>query len=150
MVGLIVNLQTKSISPQFHVVFDDWFATIGSDHNNPPDFLSDEWHKMFGESTYQYITEDQEDDKPNEDLIETIKSQINADRIAKSQDKANPPRTLDVEEPVLSNKGKTTESDSVNDSTTPKTNTTTYPGSCSDERVITIKESINKSDAPIF
>ena len=30
----ILNLQTGTISPQFHVVFDDWFSTVSSDDND--------------------------------------------------------------------------------------------------------------------
>ena len=32
MVGLVLNLQTKFISPQFHIVFDDMFTTINSNN----------------------------------------------------------------------------------------------------------------------
>ena len=33
MVGLILNLHTCSISPQFHFIFDDMFTTVASTHN---------------------------------------------------------------------------------------------------------------------
>ena len=62
-VPLVLNLQTGSITPQFHVVFDDWFATVSTNDDNMPDFNSDEWSKMFGESAYQYIQMDDDDDE---------------------------------------------------------------------------------------
>ena len=39
-VPLVLNLQTGSISPQYHVVFDDDFSTVCSifDSEEPPDF----------------------------------------------------------------------------------------------------------------
>jgi hypothetical protein len=35
-VALTRNLQTGSITPQFHVVFDDFFETVYSDASKPP------------------------------------------------------------------------------------------------------------------
>ena len=60
-VPLILNSMTGYISPQFHVVFDDWFATIGASKNDIPDFKSNEWLKMFGSSIYQYTFDDDEE-----------------------------------------------------------------------------------------
>ena len=57
-VPFVLNPATGSITAQFHVVFDDWFATITADANQLPDFNSDEWAKMFGDSTYQYPLDD--------------------------------------------------------------------------------------------
>ena len=57
-VPLVLNLETGAITPQFHVVFDDWFATVTSDPDKLPDFGSPEWDKVFGDSTYQYIFDD--------------------------------------------------------------------------------------------
>ena len=57
-VPLVLNISTGSLTPQFHVVFDDWFATVSSTDGQGPDFTSKEWNKMFGDSTYQYITDE--------------------------------------------------------------------------------------------
>ena len=35
-VGLVRNLKTGNISPQFHLVFDDWFETVHSSPNEEP------------------------------------------------------------------------------------------------------------------
>jgi hypothetical protein len=42
-VPLILNMQTGSITPQFHVVFDDYFSTVTSisDNEKPPDSWED-------------------------------------------------------------------------------------------------------------
>ena len=52
-VPLCLNPETGAITPQFHVVFDDSFTTVASSDDSLPDFGSDEWHKLFGDSTYQ-------------------------------------------------------------------------------------------------
>ena len=54
-VPLVLNLMTGSITPQFNVVWDDWFSTVASDVTTLPDFNSDEWNKTFGDSIYQYV-----------------------------------------------------------------------------------------------
>ena len=36
LVGLVLNLRTKSISPQFHVVYDDTFSTVLSNEKEIP------------------------------------------------------------------------------------------------------------------
>jgi len=59
-VPLILNLQTGSITPQFHVVLDDWFATVSSSPDDLPDFNSPEWISMFGDSIFQYILDDED------------------------------------------------------------------------------------------
>jgi outer membrane biosynthesis protein TonB len=63
-VPLVLNLETGSITPQFHVVFDDWFATVASHPAELPDFNTPAWNQMFGESAYQYIPTDDDDDTP--------------------------------------------------------------------------------------
>ena len=102
-VPLVLNTSTGAITPQFHIVFDDWFATVSANHNEIPDFSSKEWNKMFGNSTYQYIM-----DEPTEqegeftDLIDTINSEIKSNQISQSQDNVDPPQPLDVEQPATS------------------------------------------------
>ena len=50
-VPLILNLQTGSISPQFHVVFDDSFSTVASveKEQDPPDH----WEELCLENTHR-------------------------------------------------------------------------------------------------
>jgi hypothetical protein len=42
------------ITSNFHVVFDDWFATVSSTVKQLPDLNSVEWKAIFGDSEYQY------------------------------------------------------------------------------------------------
>lgn len=65
-VPLVLNPDTGAITPAFHVVFDDWFATVSSSADTLPDFNSDEWAKMFGESTFQYPF----DEKDMQELVD--------------------------------------------------------------------------------
>ena len=47
-VGLVLNLQTKRISPQFHVLFDDYFTTVRSVDDATDPVLSDiDWEKLI-------------------------------------------------------------------------------------------------------
>ena len=55
---LVLNTRTRVITTPYHVVFDDWFHTVGSDVNSLPDFNTPEWAQMFGDSVYQYMPED--------------------------------------------------------------------------------------------
>jgi hypothetical protein len=61
-VPLVLNPVTGAITAQYHVVFDDWFATVVSDPSTFPAFFTPAWQKLFGDSAYQYIpTDDNED-----------------------------------------------------------------------------------------
>jgi hypothetical protein len=50
-VGIIRNLRTGSISPQYHVVYDPFFTTVHCDETKPPDpnewkILNDQWRSI--------------------------------------------------------------------------------------------------------
>ena len=54
-VPLTLNPHSGSLTAQYHVVFDDWFHTVSSDHDGSlPDLNSDDWTRLFGDSTFQY------------------------------------------------------------------------------------------------
>ena len=59
-VPLILNLETGSITPQYHVVFDDLFSTVSSveRENEPPD----NWDQLCLENTTLIPTDDAEGD----------------------------------------------------------------------------------------
>ena len=99
-VPLVLNVRTGAITPQFHIVFDDWFATVTSTDNNLPDFSSDEWHKMFGSSTYQYILDPAEEESSTSDAIDTLASNAKSDIIGQFQDLHLPASPLSVSEPA--------------------------------------------------
>ena len=58
-VGLVLNLQTKRISPQFHVLFDDYFTTVRSVDDATDPVLSDiDWEKLISlVGTDKYVDE---------------------------------------------------------------------------------------------
>lgn len=56
-IGLIHNLNSGYISPQFHVVFDDWFETVTVDADRTPP----EWEELVGYSRFQNVLDDEVD-----------------------------------------------------------------------------------------
>ena len=106
-VPLVLNITTGSITPQFHVVFDDWFATVPSESGDIPDFTINDWRKMFGESRYQYVVDEEEDqageiDQANEDAKDALKSADKSDKIMIEQDSTTPSQALIKEDPFPS------------------------------------------------
>ena len=65
-VPLVLSLDTGAITPQFQVIFDDWFTTVTSDQTSLPHLGTPEWENLFCESTYQYFpdNEDSTDSSP--------------------------------------------------------------------------------------
>ena len=68
-VPLILNLDTGAITKQFHVVFDDWFTTVTASIDDLPDFNSSAWSKMFGDSQYQFIRDEDDTQVDPEDSM---------------------------------------------------------------------------------
>jgi hypothetical protein len=62
-----LNLLTHRIQAQFHCVFDDWFTTVDMNPDEIPDFDSDQWTYLFGESQYQYPFDPDDGDPPRLD-----------------------------------------------------------------------------------
>ena len=50
-VGLVLNREKRTVTPQFHVVYDDWFTTTYSDGPDPPP----EWALLFEHSCENYL-----------------------------------------------------------------------------------------------
>ena len=84
----MLNLDTGAITPQFHVVFDDWFATVSSTIGSLPDFSSDAWMKLFGDSAYQYVPHESIEDAVSDpsDATNSAHHSIHQDRVAASFD----------------------------------------------------------------
>ena len=103
-VPLVLNPQTGYITPQYHVVFDDWFATVPASVNDLPDFNSDAWQRMFRDSTYQYIMDDDDHDKltaDTEDYQRLHDANIQQNQIADAIEAGTPPIPLPVELPPM-------------------------------------------------
>ncbi|KAI2513070.1 hypothetical protein MHU86_1362 [Fragilaria crotonensis] len=62
-VPLVLNPQTGYITPQFHIVFDDWFATVPASADDLPNFNDDCWQRMFRDSTFQYVLDDEDEER---------------------------------------------------------------------------------------
>ena len=56
-VPLVLNPFTGSITPQWNIVIDDWFATVATSVDDLPDFNADKWSKTFGAHTYHFPEE---------------------------------------------------------------------------------------------
>ena len=57
LVPLVLNPRTGKISPQFHVIFDDWFTSVlsvGADDAFEPSM----WQTLFSHSCYHYMFDD--------------------------------------------------------------------------------------------
>jgi hypothetical protein len=55
-----LNPETGTITAQFHVIFDDWFATVAASESDWPRIQSEEWMQMFGDTTHIDVAEDNE------------------------------------------------------------------------------------------
>jgi hypothetical protein len=80
-VPLVLNPETGAIIAQFHVVFDNWFATVAASESDLLDLQSKEWTRMFGDATHIDISED---DKP-EAIVDDYIIQSNCRHDAVSQ-----------------------------------------------------------------
>ena len=81
-VPFVLNTTTGTITPQFHVVFDDWFSTVSADIDQLPDFNSPEWLKMFGDSAFQYLADDEETaEQAAADFIDVQETQAASDYV---------------------------------------------------------------------
>ncbi|KAI2507440.1 hypothetical protein MHU86_6932 [Fragilaria crotonensis] len=96
-VPIVLNPSTGYITPQFHIVFDDWFSTISSSLESLPDFNSRAWAQLFGESYFQYPFNDEDEtemsinDDPTSDAI-VANTLRNMDSVATAMDTSSPPR----------------------------------------------------------
>ena len=74
-VPLVLNLSTGPITSQFHVVFYDWFGPIAVSPDDLPNFNSDAWTKMFGDSSFQFLPDD-DNNEPSPDTSDTNVSHL--------------------------------------------------------------------------
>ena len=63
LVPLVLNLQTLTITPQFHVMFDDWYTTVDSSTTDQQ--LDDCLVNLFSSNRYEYQFD-------NDDINETV------------------------------------------------------------------------------
>jgi Reverse transcriptase (RNA-dependent DNA polymerase) len=65
IVPLILNLSTLSITPQYHVIFDDWFTSISNSGEIDP--TNPIWDVLFSSSRYRYIFDENDDVSLNDE-----------------------------------------------------------------------------------
>jgi hypothetical protein len=94
-----LNPETGAITAQFHVVFDDWFATVAASESDLPDLQSEEWTRMFGDATHIDISEDDEPEAIVDDYI--IQSDRRRDAVSQAIEGAKPPTPLPTTPPPI-------------------------------------------------
>jgi len=73
-IPLVLSCETLAITPQFHVVFDDWFTTVIS--QGVDDEAPTWWENLFGNNRFQYRFDTEEDDAYDADAW--LQAQITA------------------------------------------------------------------------
>ena len=96
-VPLVLRPSSGAITPQFHVVFDDWFATIATSQEDVPDFGSETWARLFGDSLSRYDNDDVDntDHAMNQPMPSTREQQV-----SDSFEQHHPPQPLSVVPPA--------------------------------------------------
>ena len=100
-VPLCLNPETGAITSQYHIVFDSTFSTVPMNAENLPDFGSDAWQTLFGDSIYQYVLDDPTDPlHPPEDEEQAIDEPPPLiARVRENTEALNPPQPLNVVPP---------------------------------------------------
>ena len=103
-VPLVLNPDTGYITAQFHVVFDDWFATVPASTDELPNFNAECWKRMFRDSTYQYILDDEDEERlivETDDFEQATNVVTQQQRVADAIHEATPPQALPVDPPPM-------------------------------------------------
>jgi hypothetical protein len=98
-VPLVLNSETGAITAQFHVIFDDWFATVAASESDLPNLQSEEWMQMFGDATHIDVSEDDEPEAIVNDYI--IQSDHHCDAVSQAIEGAQPPTPLPTTPPPV-------------------------------------------------
>jgi hypothetical protein len=87
-VPLVLNPETGAITAQFHVIFNDWFATVAASECDLLDLQSEEWMQMFGDATHIDVSEDDKLEATVDDYI--IQSDCHHDAVSQVIEGAQP------------------------------------------------------------
>ena len=99
---LVLNLDTSTITQQFHVAFDDWHTTVTTSVDDLPDFNSTAWSKMFGDSEYQFIRDEDDTQVDTEEFMTSEEISTRQNRVSKDMDTVMPPTPLPESPPPSS------------------------------------------------
>jgi hypothetical protein len=91
-VPLVLNPEIGAITAQFHVIFDDWFATVAASETDLLDLQSEEWTQMFGNTTHIDLSEDNELEATVDDYI--IQSDHHCNAVSQAIEGAQPTTPL--------------------------------------------------------
>jgi hypothetical protein len=96
---IVLNPRTRVTTTPYHVVFDDWFATVSSTPEQLSDFKSPEWQQLFGDSEWQFVQDETWEQPPNltheESLMFDRREQI-ADRLSQQHLPPMPTPSWDI------------------------------------------------------
>ncbi|GAX26628.1 hypothetical protein FisN_UnNu100, partial [Fistulifera solaris] len=147
-VPVVLNLETNRISAQFHVVVDDWFATVSNVVNEDDSVDPETWADIFASSRFQvFFDEDDPIDLDDEWLSQDelhVRIQERSRKIRSVQDTASPPVDFDKVHQRLRTDAEPTTEKSSNEPTLqrePEQKTVTTP--------VKLSEPISKPVEPI-
>ena len=70
---LVLNLETGSVSPQFHIVFDDWFSTVSSSASFDEESIeSNKWTKLLMSERLQVLFDETDDVQLDDEWLTEI------------------------------------------------------------------------------
>jgi hypothetical protein len=98
-VPLVLNPETDAITAHFHVIFDNWFATVAASESDLPNLQSEEWMQMFGEATHIDVSEDDKPEATVDDYI--IQPDHHCDAVSQAIKGAQPPTPLPTTPPPV-------------------------------------------------
>ena len=108
-IPLVLSLDTGKITPQYHVMFDNWFQTVSATDAAQPNFDHDDWYNTFGSTDLQYIPDGAALNGPSEGAQDTTLEReltIKREDMARVREAAIPPQPLDnVQLPPVPNQG---------------------------------------------
>jgi hypothetical protein len=83
MVALVLNFLTSTITPQFHVVFDDMFSTVTSNENDPPEI----WGRLIDCASCRLnaLVDDDDDDVEIHDEWLTVDERLEREHSRRQQ-----------------------------------------------------------------
>ena len=93
---------TGTINTQFHVAFDDWFTTVATSVDDFTDFNTSAWSKMFGDSEYHFIRDEDDTQVDPEDSMTSEAITNRQNQVSKAMDATMPLTPLPVSPPPSS------------------------------------------------
>ena len=102
-VPLVLNPESGYITAQYHIVFDDWFATVATLESALPDFNSNRWVRLFGDSRYQFPFDESDEVNEEEARLDSNTTMVvneNESTVAEAMDTAHGVEHLPVPPPA--------------------------------------------------